>query len=263
MIEQTEEDFDELFSFGKDDPAVPELVQLWRFKRCVLCGCEINVQRPFCDPCRASFNHIEPSSLRRMLARNLWLQVRMLGLFATADLPTIMFDLIKIVHDLYGFDRVGAYLVDNDSRRIRGIGFLGLPKRYIENFDISIESDDPEDRVTSYGMIRHVALTGERIIVNDRSGDPRYVELTKTTPAPDRTPAQCLAVFPLMSKVRGKVVGIVSVSNMPTHSDPQITDEKIGMLELLLSYASLSIQTAKAMLDKSRAEEAIRDNLEL
>lgn len=258
MIEQTDDDVDELFVYGKDDPAVPEIRDFWNFKTCMLCGRGMDAARVLCDPCRTSFNAIQPAALRRQLSRNLWQQVRMLGLFTTMDLPTILFDLIKIIHDLYGFDRTGAYLVDNESRRIRGLGFLGLSQRYIENFDIPIEADDPNDK-SSYGMIRQVAQTSERLIVNDRSADPRYLELMSKVKSQDRVPAKCIAVFPLPARAKNHVLAIVAVSNLPTHANPQISPEQVGMLELLLSYASLSIQHAKDLLDRLRSDEARRD----
>ena len=260
MIEQTDDDFDELFSYAKDDPAVPEIREFWDFKTCMLCGRAVRMARILCDDCRRSFNAIEPPRFRRELSRNLWQQVRMLGLFTTSDLPTIMFDLIKIVHDLYGFDRTGAYLVDNESRRIRGIGFIGLPQRYVENFDISIETDETDDK-SSYGIVRQVVRTGERLIVNDRSNDTRYRELMSKDAPPDRIPAKCIAVFPLPGRSKSKVLGIVSVSNLPSHPNPEISQEQIAKLELLLSYASLSIQTAKEILDKARARDAGSDPL--
>ncbi|OGH58255.1 MAG: hypothetical protein A3G34_15485 [Candidatus Lindowbacteria bacterium RIFCSPLOWO2_12_FULL_62_27] len=254
MIELTEDDREQMFAYSKDDPAVPEIREFWNFKTCVLCGRDVRVARILCDACRPAFNAIEPPALRRQLSRTLWQQVRMLGLFTTPDLPTILYDLIKMVHDLYGFDRVGAYLVDQRSNRIRGIGLIGLPKRYIENFDISIESDQEED-ASGYGMIRHVARTGERIIVNDRSGDPQYRDLVARETAPDLAPAKCIAIFPLPTRSRKQVMGIMSVSNLPAHPTPEITLEQVGLLELLLSYASLTIQTAKDILDRQRALE--------
>lgn len=254
MIEQTDDDLDEMFAYSKDDPAVPEIREFWKFTSCVLCGRNVRVTRILCEECRKSFNAVEPPSLRRHLSRVLWQQVRMLGLFTTQDLPTILFDLIKIVHDLYGFDRVGAYLIDAQSRRIRGIGFIGLPERYIENFDIPIESDDAEDK-SAYGMIRHVARTGERLIVNDRSGDPKYRELISKEQSSERRPAKCIAVFPLPARSKGAVEAIVSVSNLPTHASPEITPEQVAMLELILSYASLSIQTANDLLRRAREED--------
>lgn len=254
MIEQTDDDIDELFTYGKDDPAVPEIREFWNFKRCVLCGKDVKVTRILCEDCRRPFNAIQPPGLRRHLSRILWQQVRMLGLFTTNDLPAILFDLIKILHDLYGFDRTGVYMVDNESRRIRGIGFIGLPKRYIENFDIPIDADDENDK-SAYGIIRQVARTGERLIVNDRSNDPRYTELLSKEKSPGRMPAKCIAVFPLPARKKKKIMAIVSVSNLSTHPHPEISPEQVGMLEMLLSYASLSIQNAKDLLDKARAAE--------
>lgn len=258
MIEQTDDDLDDIFAYGKDDPAVPEIREFWNYKNCILCGQSVKVARILCEECRPVFNAIEPYRLRRLLTRNLWQQIRMMGLFTTTDLPTIMFDLIKIIHDLYGFDRTGAYILDHDSRRIRGIGFLGLPKHYIENFDIPIESDEPDGKST-YSIIRRVARTGERMIVNDRSGDPWYEKQTAAPKSKERIPAKCIAVFPLPTRIKDKVLSMVSVSNLQTNPKPEISPEQVGMLELLLSYASLSIQTAKDLLDKARAEEARGD----
>ncbi len=254
MIEQTDDDIDDLFTYAKDDAAVPEIREFWNFKKCVLCGKDVKGMRFLCEECRQPFNAIQPPNLRRHLSRILWQQIRMLGLFTTRDLPTILFDLIKIIHDLYGFDRTGVYMVDNVSRRIRGIGFIGLPKRYIENFDIPIEADDENDK-SGYGIIRQVAKTGERQIVNDRSNDPRYEELVSKEKSRDRMPAKCIAVFPLPAKKNKNILAIVSVSNLQTHPHPEISPEQVGMLEMLLSYASLSIQNAKDLLDKARAAE--------
>lgn len=253
MIEQTEDDRDEMFTYSKDDPAVPEIREFWNFKTCVLCGRDVRVARILCEGCGRSFNAIQPPLLRRHLIRTIRQDVRMLGLFTTRDLPTILFDLIKIIHDLHGFDRVGAYLVDPESRRIRGIGFIGLPDRYVENFDISIEADDEADP-SGYGIVRKVARTRERVIVNDRSGDPAYRESVSKENSPGMIPAKCMAVFPLPTRIKDQTMAIVSVSNLSTHPTPEITPEQVGMLETLLSYASLSIQTAKEQLDKARAE---------
>lgn len=254
MIEQTGDDRDELFIFSKDDPAVPEIREFWNFRSCLLCGRDVREQRILCDACRKSLSAVQPEAFQRELARNLWLQVRMLGLFTTTDLPTILFDLIKLIRDLYGFDRTGAYLIEAESRRIRGIGFLGLQDAYIENFDISIESDDPNDQ-SAYGVIRKVAQTGECVIVNDRSADPSYSERLKSDISPDQKPAKCFAVFPLPRKQKGKVVGMVSVSNMETHPNPQITPEQVARLDLILSYATLSIEKSLDNLRRARAEE--------
>ena len=49
MIEQTDDDLDQLFVYGKDDPAVPEIREFWNFKTCLLCGKPIDAARVLCE----------------------------------------------------------------------------------------------------------------------------------------------------------------------------------------------------------------------
>jgi len=76
MIEQTDDDMDDMFTFAKDDPAVPEIRAFWNFKTCILCGRKVTAARILCDACRKPFSEIGPPALRRHISRNLWQQVR-------------------------------------------------------------------------------------------------------------------------------------------------------------------------------------------
>ena len=125
-------------------------------------------------------------------------------------------------------------------------------KGEINNTEIEIPRPTgiDESDVVSPGVVRFVARTRERIVLNDAASQGEFTG----DPQIKKEKSKSLLCAPLLS--RGKLVGILYLkNNLATHA---FTPERVQLLEMLLSQAAISLENALVYEALRQSEQKFR-----
>jgi len=143
------------------------------------------------------------------------------------DLDIVFRQIVAVTKARFGHYFVGIALVEGDQLVFRSMSTIG---------NSGLRPDLSRTRIAltdGPGLIAEAARTGQPILVNDTSSDPRYLEVPEL---PGTRSELCVPI-----KARGRVIGVLDVqSNQPFAYDQSDVD----VLLFLASQASVAIENA-------------------
>ena len=164
------------------------------------------------------------------------------------DLDIIYRSIVLSIKSIFGFNRVGLMLIDNENNLCHKVGY-GLPKHYTTSLKIPIR------KVPGISMrataIRSV-LERRPVIIADRSNDSEYNLRKKQTLK--KFSHQFLMV-PLIG--RKKVWGVLTVATSEKEKN-FLTENTLEMLKFYVNQATLAVENYYYNKEQEEATEKIK-----
>ena len=159
------------------------------------------------------------------------------------ELDRLLAEVMRIVIENAGAQRGVLLLQENEVWQVTARGRAGASQ-----VEIPHPVDTGENGEVSAGVIRYVARTKERVLLEDAASYGKFV----SDPYIRRQMTRSLLCAPLLS--RGNLIGILYLENSLTAG--AFTPGKVQLLELILSQAAISLENARVFkaLRKSEAK---------
>lgn len=138
------------------------------------------------------------------------------------DLNNLLNQIVHTAMHEAACDRVSLMLIEDRKMRIRAA--VGLPEDMINNWVGDLGE----------GIAGYAAITGEAVIINKGEEDPRFMHLLRDT--------NIRSAVSLPLKVKGKVIGVLNITNFSRHDHFQRSE--VQFLSLLANVAAVAIQNA-------------------
>lgn len=153
------------------------------------------------------------------------------ALASILDIDSLLGEIVRLIHQAFGYDHVGVALIEGDSAVYR----VGAGKIWE---DPAFEFAPNRLKVgaggaSGEGITGWVAGTGEALLVPDVSQEPRYVHLRGSGTRSE------LAV-PL--KVAGKVIGVLDAQSQRLNA---FDESDLAVMQSLASQAAVAIENAR------------------
>ncbi len=157
------------------------------------------------------------------------------------DLDTVLGSALDKTLEIMQRSTGGILLLDEESKMLCYRVNRGLSKEYVQGMCLRLGE----------GIAGRVAQTGEAILVEDISTDPRAARLDLI----DAERVRTFASVPLLSK--GKVLGVI---NIASHEAGKLSSEDIQLLESIAAQIAIAVENAR-LHQEVRHREAIRGEL--
>lgn len=146
---------------------------------------------------------------------------------SSLDMDSLLTQVVKLIHGRFGYHHVGILLVDEESREIV------LKEADGPSADL-IKARGVRLKVGEAGITSWVASTGQTLVCNDVTREPRYlkVELLPET--------QAEAAVPL--RVGDRVIGVLDVQS---HQTGAFDRADVAALEILANEVGTAIENAR------------------
>jgi sigma-B regulation protein RsbU (phosphoserine phosphatase) len=158
------------------------------------------------------------------------------------ELDTLLEEIVGDVAETFGYSRSGVLLKDDETNELVIAAVRGWTKNY------HIKGD--RFKIGKYGMVGHVASTGETYYAPDVTTDPYYQVSEESTRSEVDIPL----------KINNELIGVFNVQ----HQEPEaFTPERIKLLESLSHHIAIAIENArlflKERLEKERMQSELKD----
>ncbi len=159
------------------------------------------------------------------------------------ELGLVLRNALDMVMEVMEVEAAVILSIDTGSQELRLMAYEGVSDRFIQDID---------HMKLGEGFNGQVALTGQPLIVENASSDPR---LTKDTVREEKIEAQC--IVPL--KARGLVVGTLCVANRRPR---QFLPEEVELLTAIGSQIGITIENAQLYQEQQQVAKQYRDIFE-
>jgi len=156
------------------------------------------------------------------------------------ELGVVLRNALDMVMDVMEVEAAVILSLDIGSQELRLMAYEGVSDRFVQDIDHTKLGE---------GFNGQVALTGQPLIVENASSDPR---LTKDTVREEKIEAQC--IVPL--KARGLVVGTLCVANRRPR---QFLPEEVELLTAIGSQIGITIENAQLYQEQQQVAKQYRD----
>jgi phosphoserine phosphatase RsbU/P len=158
------------------------------------------------------------------------------------DLDTLLEEIVGDVAETFGYTRSGVLLKDDETNE--------LVIAAVRGWTINYHKKGERFKIGEYGMVGHVAATGETYYAPDVRVDPYYEISEEST----------LSELDIPLKCGGKLIGVFNIQ----HQEPNaFSPERIKLLESLAHYIEIAIENArlfsKEKLEKERMSNELKD----
>jgi signal transduction histidine kinase/putative methionine-R-sulfoxide reductase with GAF domain len=145
------------------------------------------------------------------------------------DLDPVLDRVVEKITAIFQFDATRVFLFDNESQELRMQGSFGAHPAFWSQ---------PSYQRSKHGIVGKVALTGESMVFEDLSKDPRYEALSQQQ-ATRQAGFRFFAVFPI--KLKLKTVGIIAcVCKEPR----RLTDEELQLIASMTDQIGVAVEKA-------------------
>jgi sigma-B regulation protein RsbU (phosphoserine phosphatase) len=149
------------------------------------------------------------------------------------DLDVLLEGIVSDVAETFGYSRSGVLLKDSETNELEIVAVRGWTINY------HIKGD--RFKIGEYGIVGHVAATGETYYAPDVSLDPYYQVSEESTRSELDIPL----------KVNGELIGIFNIQHQEVDA---FTPARIKLLESLAIHISIAIENAR-LFQKERFEK--------
>ena len=150
-----------------------------------------------------------------------------------SKLETVLWAICEGVKKIFGYNRVGVLLVNEEKKLIEGKVSLGLPKEYIQNLKLELK---PAEGISMRAVVVRSAMEGEVIPVLDRSSDPDYRKRSRRS---DKIYSKQFVAIPL--KTKEKTYGIFTVA-ISDESSLAFSEEDINGLKFFGEQTAILVE---------------------
>ena len=162
------------------------------------------------------------------------------------DLDKLLEEIVGDVSETFGYTRSGVLLKDNETNE--------LVIAAVRGWTINYHMKGERFKIGKYGMIGHVAATGETYYAPDVTVDPYYQVSEESTRSELDIPL----------KINGDLIGVFNIQ----HQEPDaFSPERIKLLESLAHHIEIAIENArlfqKEKLEKERMSNELKDAREI
>lgn len=158
------------------------------------------------------------------------------------DLEALLEEIVGDVAETFGYTRSGVLLKDDETNE--------LVIAAVRGWTINYHMKGERFKIGEYGMVGHVAATGETYYAHDVRVDPYYEISEEST----------LSELDIPLKCNGKLIGVFNIQHQEMNAFPP---ERIKLLESLAHYIEIAIDNArlfrKEKLEKERALNELQD----
>ena len=145
---------------------------------------------------------------------------------SSLDTDTVLNEIARQANDLLDGDGSRIHLLDYDKGVLHCVVALEPNAQAILNFDLPI----------GQGITGHVVESGEPLMINDPTKDPRGIQVPGT---PDDE-LECLAIVPL--SIRQRTLGAMTVRRLGL--EQPFSSEELDLLRAFAAQAAVSIENA-------------------
>lgn len=158
------------------------------------------------------------------------------------DLDILLEEIVGDVAETFGYTRSGVLLKDDETNE--------LVIAAVRGWTINYHMKGERFKIGEYGMVGHVAATGETYYAPDVTVDPYYKISEDST----------LSELDIPLKCNGKLIGVFNIQHQEMNAFPP---ERIKLLESLAHYIEIAIENARLFrnekLEKERALNELQD----
>ncbi|MEJ2012819.1 MAG: PAS domain S-box protein [Anaerolineales bacterium] len=145
---------------------------------------------------------------------------------SSLDTDTVLNEIARQANDLLNGDGSRIHLVDYVEGTLQCVVALEPNAQALLNYNVPL----------GQGLTGHVVETGESLLINDPTKDPRAVQVPGT---PEDEP-ECLAIAPL--SIRQRTLGAMTVRRLGL--ERPFTTEELDLLRAFAAQAAVSIENA-------------------
>jgi PAS domain S-box-containing protein len=145
---------------------------------------------------------------------------------SSLDTETVLNEIARQANDLLNGDGSRIHLVDYTENALRCVVALEPNARAIMNFDLPL----------GQGLTGHVVESGQSLMINDPSRDPRGIQV----PGTQEDELECLAIVPL--SIRQRTLGAMTVRRLGL--ERPFTSDELDLLRAFAAQAAVSIENA-------------------